>query len=82
MLKKEDTTFYYFIKMFKGRVSTAALMKSTQTLMRTLTSVFCPVQIKSRSGHLDLKKDREMTFGNSNPAFSDFEMDLTRSSAS
>ncbi|XP_038143131.1 sodium-coupled monocarboxylate transporter 1 isoform X1 [Cyprinodon tularosa] len=57
ILKKEDTTFYYFIKMFKGR-------------------------IKSRSGHLDLKKDREMTFGNSNPAFSDFEMDLTRNSAS
>lgn len=57
MLKKEDTTFYYFIKMFKGR-------------------------IKSRSGHLDLKKDREMTFGNANPAFTDFELDLAKSSVS
>ncbi|KAM4711822.1 sodium-coupled monocarboxylate transporter 1 [Anableps anableps] len=57
MLKKEDTTFYYFIKMFKGGR-------------------------KSRSGHLDLKKDREMTFGNANPAFSDFELNLAKSGIS
>uniref|UniRef100_A0A3Q2QAH8 Solute carrier family 5 member 8 n=1 Tax=Fundulus heteroclitus TaxID=8078 RepID=A0A3Q2QAH8_FUNHE len=37
------------------------------------TSVL-PAQIKSRSGHLDLKKNRDMTFGNANPAFSDFEV--------
>ncbi|XP_012732516.2 sodium-coupled monocarboxylate transporter 1 isoform X1 [Fundulus heteroclitus] len=57
MLRKEDTSFYYLIKMLKGR-------------------------IKSRSGHLDLKKNRDMTFGNANPAFSDFELDLAKTNIS
>ncbi|XP_041834064.1 sodium-coupled monocarboxylate transporter 1 [Melanotaenia boesemani] len=53
-IMKEDTTLYYLIKCFKGRV-------------------------KRRSGKLDLK-NREKKFGNTNPAFNDVELDLTKSS--
>ncbi|XP_072235232.1 sodium-coupled monocarboxylate transporter 1 [Leuresthes tenuis] len=54
-LMKEDTTLYYLITFFKGRV-------------------------KTRSGKLDLEKNREKKCGNINPAFSDLELDLTKNS--
>ncbi|XP_054595557.1 sodium-coupled monocarboxylate transporter 1 isoform X2 [Nothobranchius furzeri] len=55
LLKKEDTTFYHFIKLFKCRA-------------------------KRQSRQLNLEKDREKKFGNTNPVFSDLELDLTKSS--
>ncbi|PWA14708.1 hypothetical protein CCH79_00014369 [Gambusia affinis] len=48
----------------------------------TITAIGVGLVIKRRSGHLDLKKDRETTFGNANPAFSDLELDLSKSGLS
>uniref|UniRef100_A0A8D3B214 Sodium-coupled monocarboxylate transporter 1 n=1 Tax=Scophthalmus maximus TaxID=52904 RepID=A0A8D3B214_SCOMX len=48
----------------------------------TLGFVLFPIEVMTRTGRLDLTKDREKEFGNTNPAFCDVELDLTRSSIS
>uniref|UniRef100_A0A4W6E0E2 Solute carrier family 5 member 8 n=1 Tax=Lates calcarifer TaxID=8187 RepID=A0A4W6E0E2_LATCA len=41
--------------------------------------VLFPLKVMRRTGKLDLTKDREKKFGNTNPAFCDVELDLTKS---
>uniref|UniRef100_A0A8D3C3G0 Solute carrier family 5 member 8 n=1 Tax=Scophthalmus maximus TaxID=52904 RepID=A0A8D3C3G0_SCOMX len=86
-LMKEDTTLYYLIRCFKDRVSTAAvnhikMLWTNNGCPLTLGFVLFPIEVMTRTGRLDLTKDREKEFGNTNPAFCDVELDLTRSSIS
>lgn len=86
-LMKEDTTLYYLIRCFKDRVSTAAvnhikMLWTNSGCPLTLGFVLFPIEVMTRTGRLDLTKDREKEFGNTNPAFCDVELDLTRSSIS
>uniref|UniRef100_A0A8D3B1Z5 Solute carrier family 5 member 8 n=1 Tax=Scophthalmus maximus TaxID=52904 RepID=A0A8D3B1Z5_SCOMX len=53
------------------------------TLMKEDTTLYYLIRcFKDRVRRLDLTKDREKEFGNTNPAFCDVELDLTRSSIS
>uniref|UniRef100_A0A8D3DNE3 Sodium-coupled monocarboxylate transporter 1 n=1 Tax=Scophthalmus maximus TaxID=52904 RepID=A0A8D3DNE3_SCOMX len=54
------------------------------TLMKEDTTLYYLIRcfkdrVMTRTGRLDLTKDREKEFGNTNPAFCDVELDLTRS---
>ncbi|XP_014325061.1 sodium-coupled monocarboxylate transporter 1 [Xiphophorus maculatus] len=59
------------------KVEPRLILKKEDTTVYHFIKMFTG-RIKRRSGHLDLKKVREMTFGNANPAFSDFELDLAK----
>ncbi|XP_023138072.2 sodium-coupled monocarboxylate transporter 1 [Amphiprion ocellaris] len=70
------------ISMFTGGCkmkveSRLTLAKEDTTLYHFFK--FLKGRIMRRRGKLDLKKDREKTFGNTNPGFCDVELDLTKS---
>ncbi|XP_076577911.1 sodium-coupled monocarboxylate transporter 1 [Chaetodon auriga] len=60
-------------------------MESRLTLIKEDTTLYHLIKcfrdrVMGRTGELDLTRDREKKFGNTNPAFCDVELDLTRSS--
>ncbi|XP_040003266.1 sodium-coupled monocarboxylate transporter 1 [Xiphias gladius] len=60
-------------------------VESRLTLMKEDTTLYYLIKffkdrVMRRTGKLDLTKDREKKFGNTNPAFCDVELDLTKSS--
>ncbi|XP_029318235.1 sodium-coupled monocarboxylate transporter 1 [Cottoperca gobio] len=58
--------------------SRLTLMKEDTTLYHIFK--FFKDRVTTRTGKLDLTRDREMKVGNSNPAFCDVELDLTKNS--
>uniref|UniRef100_UPI0037E7CD70 sodium-coupled monocarboxylate transporter 1-like n=1 Tax=Semicossyphus pulcher TaxID=241346 RepID=UPI0037E7CD70 len=58
--------------------SRLTLMKEDTTLYHLVT--FLKDRVTRRKGNLDLTKDRERIFGNTNPTFCDIELDITKMS--
>lgn len=78
-LKKEDTTSYYVYKFVKDRVSdvtvnqyhTLHVISSTAVHLYFLVFLF---KVMGQTGKLDLTKNREEKFGNTNNAFCNIEL--------